>query len=105
VSNNPAPFSPLGASVALVYPLGSGLGSTALPGAGGDSCRLVNTAAFPVSVTFAQVAGGAVGSATGMILNASEDKVVSIPIGTTDINVWGIGGTGTVYAQRGGGGN
>jgi hypothetical protein len=105
VSNNPAPFSPLGASVPIVYPSGSGSVSTTIPGAGGDSCRLVNTAAFPVSVIFGQNVGGAVATATGYILNASEDKVVSMPLGASDIAVWGIGGTGTVYAQRGGGGN
>jgi hypothetical protein len=45
-----------------------------------------------------------VGTATGVIVPASSISNVSIPINTQDVSVWGIGGTGTVYCQRGDGG-
>jgi len=98
------PFSPLGAAVAVTAPSGSGSASIALPGSGGHSCKVTNTIAFPVSVTFSTVSGGAVVTATSIILCASESRVIGIPDGTSDCAAWGIGGTGSVYFNRGEGG-
>src|SRR5215469_9867060 len=104
MANTALPFSPLGASVSVTAPSGSGSASTTIPGAGGDVCHISNTVAFPVSLVFSQTAGGAVGSGTGIIVPASAVSNVSMPIGTTDVSIWGIGGTGAVYVQRGSGG-
>lgn len=104
MANTAVPFGPLGASVAVTAPSGSGSTSTTIPGAGGDVAHITNTVAFPVSLIFSTTAGGAVGTATGVTIPASSIGNVSIPIGTTDVSVWGIGGTGAVYVQRGSGG-
>jgi hypothetical protein len=95
------PFSPLGASVTVVAPSGSSSASTTLPGTGGFAARVFNEAAVPITVRFAQVAGGATALATDLTIGAGLAEVVGIGFGTTDVAVYGIGGTGNVVIQRG----
>jgi hypothetical protein len=101
---NAQPFAPLGISVAVTAGNGATSASTALPGAGGFTCKVTNTIAFPVSVVFSNTSGGAVATATNEIVPANAERMVSIPYNTIDVAAYGIGGTGTVYFQRGDGG-
>jgi len=101
--NESSSFSPLGVAVAVTAPNGSASASTTLPGAGGTSAMVTNGVNAPISLGFATVAGGAAATATSFVIGPSQTRVVGIPTGTTDVSVWGIGATGTVYVQRGDG--
>lgn len=96
-------FGGLGAPVAITAPNGSSSASTALPGVGGDACLIQNLMANSISVEFSNVSGGAVAGATNIIIRNASFRVVAMPIDTVDVAVRGLGGTGTVYFQRGSG--
>jgi hypothetical protein len=100
---NVAPFSALGANVAVTAGNGASSGSTTLPGSGGHSAKIYNSGTFPVVVKFSTAVGGAtVGAQTdGQVFAAGLTEIVSIPDGTTDVACWGIGGAPVVYIQRG----
>jgi hypothetical protein len=113
------PFSALGASVAVTAPSGSGSAVVTLPGGnaqtinnpampqfvaqGGDTCKVTNTAAVPVSVLISNGAG-TVATTSNEIIPANSERVIAIPLDATSVSAFGIGGTGTVNFQRGGGG-
>ena len=103
---NPS-FSPLGNITTLA--VGNASGGGALPGVGGDSCRLVNTGAVHMAVVFAtseQAAPTASFANADYVLNANEDKVVAMPYGATQIAaIADAVGPTNLYAQRGSGGS
>lgn len=96
-------FSPLGASVAVTAPSGSSSSSTALPGAGGCAAQVYNASSAPVTIAFSTTSGGATATATTELISPSLTRVVSMPYNSSDVAVYGIGGSGTVYIQRGDG--
>jgi hypothetical protein len=97
------PFSPLGAALTLSAPNGSSSASTTLPGAGGDTCKVTNENTVPSTVAFSTVVGGAVAASTSLLVNTGLTEIFSIPIGTTDVAVYGVGAVGNVVLQRGSG--
>lgn len=100
-------FGPLGNILTLSVG-NTATASTALPGAGGDSCRLVNTGAVHMAVLFAtadQAAPVASFANASIVLNANEDKIVSLPVGTTVVSAIADAlGPTNLYLQRGSGG-
>lgn len=113
MSNVNAPFSPLG-NVATITTVANGTSvSTPVPGAisdnsgntGGDTVRVINTNTNPILIVFSDTTGGAVATAaTGALINAGEDKNVSVSRGMRDCAIWGLGaGVASVYVQRGSG--
>lgn len=97
------PFSPLGATVTVTAPNGSSSASTTLPGAGGLSCKVTNLNTTPITVVFSQVVGGAAALVNSLLVNTGLTEIFSLPFGTTDVAVWGVGAAGSVVLQRGDG--
>lgn len=100
---SPSVFGPLGASATLAAPTGASSTSTALPGAGGFVCKVINESLSPVTIAFSGTSGGAVAVAAGPTINAGVSELVAMPFGTVDFALWGVGGTGNVVVQRGDG--
>ena len=99
----PIAFQPLGITASIAAPSGASSASTTLPGVGGSALRVYNATAFPITWAISTTPGGAAATGSSTTVAAGLTEVFSMPLGTTDVAVYGIGGTGTVYLQRGDG--
>ena len=95
------PFSPMGAGLTLTAPSGSSSASTALPGVGGHSLKVTNGNTVPITVAWSTTSGGAAATANSLVVNTGLTEIFSIPDGTSDVAVYGIGAAGSVYLNRG----